>query len=80
MARNRSTPLERVDEILAEYGELADRAEQIIEAHVATVAARTPGVPKKTIRTCEIDGRAHGYSHVAALRQLRRRLVGQGGA
>ena len=79
MSRKRTTPLEQVDALLADYGNLEERAEELIEEHISDLLSKAPGIPRKVCRQCSVDAHANGYSYAAALRHLRRKLEGTNG-
>jgi hypothetical protein len=72
MARKITTPIERIDQLLASYAELDREAHDMMDLHVAVCAAETPGVPSCIIKKSEFTNRA-GYTLnvAAALRLLR---------
>lgn len=63
---------ELVDSLLAEHEEWNARAEQAISEYLDLIAVS--GVPRASLRACEIDSRANGYSRATALRNLRAKL------
>lgn len=66
--------LERVYGLLGKYGDLDQRADEVIDAYIAKIALECPGVPLGVLRQCEIEASARGYSRALALKGLRQRL------
>jgi hypothetical protein len=67
-----TTPVERIDQLLASYAELNRASHDLMDLHVAEVAATIPGVPISVIKQSEFTNRAgHMLNIPAALHLLR---------
>jgi hypothetical protein len=66
--------LERIKSLLGQYTYLDQCADELIDAHVAEMAPKCPGIPAHVIRSCEFGAVARGFSRALALEHLRRKL------
>jgi hypothetical protein len=80
MARTALAPappslVQQIDALLGEHEAWKERAEAVLELGIDEIMLSTSGVPRNTVRQCEIDARAAGYAYAAALEVLRRKLA-----
>ncbi len=71
MARKSTTPIERIDKMLASYAALDREAHDLMDLYVGECRVENPGVPFAVIKQCEFTNRAGYVLNIpAALRLL----------
>jgi hypothetical protein len=68
-------PTARLDAIIAGYEQLREEADEIIDAYVAELRERHPGIPAATLRSLEITNRAGSALNIAAAMKLIRKVL-----
>jgi hypothetical protein len=68
-------PTARLDSIIASYERLRQEADEIIDAYVAELRERHPGIPAATLRGLEITNRAGSTLNISAAMKLIRNVL-----